>query len=632
MSRLWSDILRTVFLGLLVTLLTFPAYDWTYAPGIDPPLIWVFNYLIAENPGLGRRIIFPHGPLAFLMYPTGVRVHLAVGMTLVLNTILVYCTSNFLAKRPDLRWWGGTLVAYILAAVSSFNHLLLFAVLALYLLHFSRPGKAPRYVAFALVAIAFYIRSYVAILAGLLTVAFLVYEFAGRRNWKRLLMDGGLILLMLWAIWMLCYGTVAGFLRYGLGMVRLASDNSAAVSLYPDNNWWVLIPFLLLQFGMPFAGRDRRGIFFGCLTTLALFAAWKHGMSREDWFHLKGLWIWVFGSGLLLSLFVKRHRVYYLVGTLVSAGLLMVAARSLPYYAQPNVQLMGVHHFVDYAFRFNDWQRDLQSVSESAVAPSRLPDSLRQLIGKESVDVYPWDYSPLPANDLVWQPRVVLQSYVGYTSWLDRQNAEHVTSDRAAELLLWHRNTAISGPNESDFASIDGRYLLNDEPQTILALLRHYEPIAIEADWGLYRKRPSPLFINQDTLADESIGWTKWAKVPNVSGGLLRVHPRFDQTLGQRLRGILYKEEAVWMGLQLADGTVHDYRIVPKNAADGIWINPYLFDRHTDTLTTAPIKAIQFRGATGQSVDRSIRLIWIHTQFEQPAGWPAGFFGKRNKQ
>ncbi|MEI6061543.1 MAG: hypothetical protein WCR72_12600 [Bacteroidota bacterium] len=55
--------------ALVPAIVFFPFPACVFSNGIDPPLAWVFNYLVSHAPSLGRDIIFPHGPLAFLMYP-----------------------------------------------------------------------------------------------------------------------------------------------------------------------------------------------------------------------------------------------------------------------------------------------------------------------------------------------------------------------------------------------------------------------------------------------------------------------------------------------------------------------------------------------------------------------------------
>ena len=64
-----NDFFTAIIICLLVIIGTFIENDWSFRNGIDSPLSWVFNFLYETGPTLGKHIVFPHGPLAFLMYP-----------------------------------------------------------------------------------------------------------------------------------------------------------------------------------------------------------------------------------------------------------------------------------------------------------------------------------------------------------------------------------------------------------------------------------------------------------------------------------------------------------------------------------------------------------------------------------
>ena len=62
-------ILQRVLLTLLLVALTFPRLDITTDIGVDNSLAWAFNHLFATGLDQAAHLVFPHGPLAFLMYP-----------------------------------------------------------------------------------------------------------------------------------------------------------------------------------------------------------------------------------------------------------------------------------------------------------------------------------------------------------------------------------------------------------------------------------------------------------------------------------------------------------------------------------------------------------------------------------
>ena len=56
---------------LVLTLLgfTFPDTFPFYKIAVDPQIHWIFNHLAYEGFQEGQHIIFPHGPLSFLLFP-----------------------------------------------------------------------------------------------------------------------------------------------------------------------------------------------------------------------------------------------------------------------------------------------------------------------------------------------------------------------------------------------------------------------------------------------------------------------------------------------------------------------------------------------------------------------------------
>lgn len=71
MNKKIFEYLNVSLLAIFAILIAFPKPDLDITIGIDSPLAWVFNYLFDNELIKGKNIIFPHGPLAFFMYPKG---------------------------------------------------------------------------------------------------------------------------------------------------------------------------------------------------------------------------------------------------------------------------------------------------------------------------------------------------------------------------------------------------------------------------------------------------------------------------------------------------------------------------------------------------------------------------------
>src|SRR5690554_7715176 len=117
---------KALILGLMLIVGTFPANDWSFSVGIDPPLQWVFNFLFEHNLELGKNIIFPHGPLAFLMYPLSENILLTTLVSSALKLLMMVKVVLLLAKTiGHFRWLLSFLFAYFIATITGFYHLVL---------------------------------------------------------------------------------------------------------------------------------------------------------------------------------------------------------------------------------------------------------------------------------------------------------------------------------------------------------------------------------------------------------------------------------------------------------------------------------------------------------------------------
>ena len=289
MRKKSTDALVISVLCIVLIIVSFPPNSWYFSPGIDPPLKWVFNSLFEQGLSAGKSIIFPHGPLAFFMYPLPGNILFVTSVVILLKVLLVFLVYDLLSdEQGKIKWVLLLLVPGILLMTAGFNHLVIANILFLYLGNYLRKRELNRYIALLLTAFVFYVRAYAAILSGIMFLSFEVYCLFRTKKIKQLLTDTILLVVLIIGCWLLMYGSVAGFTRYVWGMVQLALDNSSAVSLYPRNNWWLIILFFIVLVIIVSVNRRKPFIFYYALVGALFYAAWKHGMSREDVFHYKG--------------------------------------------------------------------------------------------------------------------------------------------------------------------------------------------------------------------------------------------------------------------------------------------------------------------------------------------------------
>jgi len=605
------------FVALVPAFVLFPFPVSLFANGIDPPLAWVFNFMIRGNSALGKEIIFPHGPLAFLMYPLpeGSNLWIAVAIHLAARIFMAYCLLK-LATRKPLGYMAFALVSsFVLLAVNDLLLTLVQIIILCYLNFFERRNVTWLFPALILTPLALYIKAFVGIVSMIITLSFagiMIYRsIIGLESRHRLLLFL-IIPFILVLVWLGLYGDLTGLAGYMKGMVYLAADNSAAVAVYPLNNWWVtgsalIVGLILILINV----RNVKLLQFAILAGPALFAIWKYGMAREDYLHTSMLFVFVMFTVLIYIILTSKFSIVNSVLSLLIIVLFYFTLQKSYYFEPFKIKVNGLQTLVSKALNNSYFADTCSAASEKAIARNKLDKEILDLIGNASVDIYPWDYSYVAANNLKWQPRPVIQSYAAYTRELDQLNAKHLESEKAPDIILWELRKITRDIHGGTLESIDGRYLLNDEPDAILEMLSRYELAAVQKGIFpvlVYKKRANELKIKIKTIQQTKAGWNTWIDVHIESGtGIQRASVDMQRNLIGRIKSFVYKDEATFVYYMLENGDIRMYRIVPKNAAYGLWINPLITNPENGKVSLK-VSKIMFRCSDREMMKDEINI------------------------
>jgi hypothetical protein len=607
-----------VAISILIALITFPKINPVFANGIDPPLSWVFNYLIQGRLLLGKDIIFPHGPLAFIMYPLpmGINLWIAVGLNLIFRSAFVFSILSFRVTNNKYQLWIAILFSFILLALLDVLLIMIGLVIMGYLQYLKSHKSVWLFISFGLTVFALYVKAFVGIVCGITTIAFLgilVFEIIRREtSWKKLLF--GLIppILVLFG-WFFMYGTFRGLSRYFYGMMQLAGDNSAAVSYYPYNNWWILfLVFGFMLFMLFLHVRRTFTLKYYILIFPALFAVWKYGMSREDYLHAGMYFLFIVMIVIILNLVVTHFRIITFITGIAIIFLSYLNLRNAYYFEHPVYSVSGLKTISGLLFDYLFIADTSNQASSRNIERNILNDAGKELIGQATTDIFPWDYSYIPANSLNWSPRPVLQSYASYTPWLDEENARHFRSEQAPRFLIWELRKITHDIHNGTMESIDGRYLLNDQPEAVLSIFTNYL-LVLRQDGTfpviIFEKRKLALDLIRKQIHSQTSSWNTWIDVPKLKDGILRVKTLMHRNWMGEFKSFLYKDEACYIYYMLDNDEVRMYRIVPRNAADGIWVNPLFMNAENNRIEPG-VKKIMFRCSNPDMMKPKIRLTW----------------------
>jgi hypothetical protein len=84
-------------------------------PALTPPYPGPSIIFFEKGFSVGKDIVFPHGPLAFLMYPLAQNILIATLATALLKIFLVFNIYQVLENKGNYRWLIAFMLAYFMA-------------------------------------------------------------------------------------------------------------------------------------------------------------------------------------------------------------------------------------------------------------------------------------------------------------------------------------------------------------------------------------------------------------------------------------------------------------------------------------------------------------------------------------
>lgn len=557
-------------------------------PGVDGPFAYGFNYAAAHHLKWGLEFVSTYGPYGHLVQTMDLEglvwskilfnlllglglgvattaylqsaAGLSAGARLALMPAIVYaCTI----QDPEYRWFTFFLLVFLTGLLTAG-----WASVVAY-------GLAGLLAGFCLL---------VKFSIGFATIITLVL---GCGLVRRPLAAAGRLAVTACAVtvafvtgWISSGGGSAGIMPYLTLGWELGKGYSSGASLH-GGRWWVdvasfLVAFALVLLWVIVQPGPRSRIALAGLA-FPVFTAWKHSIVRQDE-HVAILAR--FGVFVVIILLAEAVAAWPWRYALPAAAVVLVPV-VLPWATMttPVFGLTAGEMVVNpFAFRglkdlgaltqLTAYRETIAQTSASALRRRTLPASMRDSIGASPVDVYPWDASYVPANRLTWANRPLPFSYNGWTPALDGLNAAFFRLPRRPEYLVWHRGFGRGG-----VWSIDGRHFLWDEPQTVRAIVDHYEVIDADGSVMLLRSRSSPRLGAPRPLGTSRVPWDTWVAVPEHQGVLLAAPSMEPSRILRLVRG-LFREEPLWLSVRLGSGQSNTYRLLPDNMGSGVWLSP----------------------------------------------------------
>jgi hypothetical protein len=370
-------------------------------------------------------------------------------------------------------------------------------------------------------------------------------------------------------------------LNYVRNSGQISSGYSSSMSLIGPLIGLYLAIFCLILLLFLIYRLAKRSLGLALAFSFTIFLGFKHGFVRQDG-HIV---LFIITVILLSSLciiklendktrtgkisFINMSHIIF-VSILISC---IVLGRNLGYYSRikqfsPSRAIRNIESMILLADQkgFIERERKLAAQNLIQVKQSlKLPDTVLKTVGEKTIDIIPWEFSIVPANNLNWKARPIIQSYSAYTEKLDEINYQNL-SGSPRDFIFYH------------FESIDKRHPFFDEPKAFSHIVCHYKPDSIPESFTtnpvkrryfLLDKQNESRCTNGGTGESTAIAWNTAYELPIRADSLTRAKIEFQYSPLGKLVKLLFRIPPVYMNVNYLDDTSARYRIVQDNSANG---------------------------------------------------------------
>jgi hypothetical protein len=383
------------------------------------------------------------------------------------------------------------------------------------------------------------------------------------------------------------YGGIQNFATFLKGSFILSGGYSEALCITIDIDLFYFIPFfILLLFYTTTSIYQKK--YIELILFVFLFFAWKHTVVRLDSGHY---------YNLIMSL-VLFSSIWIVINTKFSALKYFLSLACIySFYSMGNkLSLLpdgieirnGLKEFVFTVTNYDSIVKKCDSIVDVNFKQSELPEEAKKIIARSTIDAYPWELSYFRDSTLNYTPRYTLQSG-GNSTWLDNYSKKSII-EQDIKYYIFHSTY----PEKIKLLHIDGRYLFNEEPKTLMHLLSNYNSVYSNSGFTLFEKATEPRLIQEKLFEPVNVKFNEWITVEGDSEHVTRLKVDFKRPFSYKLTSFIYKPSAFYITYKFKDDSMTDkMRFVPDNAKDGIWINPFYFD----FKTTKRVKEILFESS-----------------------------------
>ena len=485
--KIWNIKLAYLVFSLIAAFFIFPSFfEYTVTPiasnkdyiwnSLDPSWAVTLNYINNNDYVWGKDFVFTYGPLSFFSTRIGwgcnKYIFLLYDLFCYLNFFLIFYYSLCNNKNKVLTFISIFItVSVVPTYLGGANALVLFLFLLFWLVRNVEEVKISNYIfQIILISLLFYIKFNTGLISIILySLVFIYIMIKGTENKVKSLVFFIIPFVLIFLLSFVLNVEIISYVISGLEIVSGYNEimylNDSTFIFSITSVLVIFLTVLVLSINL-FSQRNKeqflKNITYLSIFSISIFILYKQAFVRADNGHIMEF----FKYAVLLILCTK---VFYDFNWINPKSIIVSIAVFLPFYIC----------FKNYGWTIFDYKDNVEksvyinefsSFTETSglkLYPNnnQLPESVKQKIGNNTIDVFPWNIYMLLENKLNYLPRPVIQSYSVYTKHLEELNFDFYNSEKAPKYVLY------------DYASLDYRYPLFDESKVNLVLLKNYNAV-----------------------------------------------------------------------------------------------------------------------------------------------------------
>lgn len=569
--NVWFDIV----VSFLLLVLTFPMFEPDFGVGLDSSYVWGFNYLFDHDYNTLINLIYPYGPFLWLKSPTieGFHFELALLFFAIVKFFFIWLTIQ-LSRRSNCSFIVATLALIPACVFGNIDVFIVLDIALLTLLYIERQQITFFLLATLLSIFSLFIKTSIGVQSCAVLFVGWIISIVLHRNIKQSILSASSVFVVLAVVGLAVCHSFQTLLASYSGILHLVSGYSGSLVLMPDHKSWALILFAMSTFAMPPLLSDKRSRTYYLLLLIPLFASWKHGIVREDFYHFKQLIAFATCFFATVPLSVSKRRWTASGCGILALSMLFVNISSLRYSQEMRLTTVQPANFAKLLFKHNQIRTDAVRLSQEALESRQLDSSILKQVGDKTLDCYPWEQIFVAANGFNWQPHTTFELGAGNSEWLNHKSAQNFKCDsHSVAYVLLHKTDFSS---DKSLQSLDGRYLLNDEPEVFDSIFTNYH-ISDTGWYGLLLQQGRNCYTPDcGIISSVKTTWNEWVPIPQHTNSCIRAEIRAKDNIFGHLRSLLYKPDIYYVDYMMPDSSICTHRFSPSTAKGGLWVGPLL--------------------------------------------------------